>query len=126
MASRDHIIIKINEMLSIQIVPEGGPTNGCPKHNHETIQMYCYDHEQPCCGLCVGTNHRKCEEVDTVETAAQFLRESGQMDTMICEMNAFKKNLLKVKTDETFNISEIENAVDNTVAKTEEEVSAIV
>lgn len=126
MASRDHIIIKINEMLSIQIVPEGGPTNGCPKHNHETIQMYCYDHEQPCCGLCVGTEHRKCEKVDTVENAAQCLRESEQMDTMLCEMNAFKKKLLKVKTDETFNISEIENAVDNTVAKTEEEVSAIV
>lgn len=126
MASRDHIIMKINELLSVQIVPDQRLSNCCPKHEDEKIHMYCHDHEQPCCGLCVGTEHRKCEKVDTVENAAHFLRESGQMDFMICEVNAFKKNLLKVKTEEINNISEIENTVDENVAAIEEETMAIV
>lgn len=126
MASRDHIIMKINEMLSMQIVPEKRLSNCCPKHENEKIQMFCHDHEQPCCGLCVGTEHRKCKRVDTVENAAHFLRGSGQMDSMLCEVNAFKKNLLKVKTEEMNNVSEIESTVDENVAKTEEEVLALV
>lgn len=56
-----------NEMLLIQIVFEGGFINGCFKYNYEMIQMYCYDYEQLCCGLCVGIEYRKCEKVDIVE-----------------------------------------------------------
>lgn len=48
------------------------------------------------------------------------------MDIMFCEMNVFKKKLLKVKIDEMFNIFEIENVVDNIVVKIEEEVLVIV
>lgn len=126
MASRHHIIKKINEMLLMQIVPEERLLKGCPKHENGKIQMYCFDHEQPCCGLCVGTEHRKCEKLDTIENAAHTLRESEKLDCMLCEVTAFRQNLLKVKTEEMNNISEIENTVDKNVAKIEEETFAIV
>lgn len=125
MASRDHTIIKISEMLSMPIVPEKRLSNCCPKHENEKIQMYCHEHEQPCCGLCVGTEHRKCEKVDTVENVAHILRESRKMDCMLSELNTFRRNLMKVKNEEMNNISEIENMVDESVAKLEEETSDI-
>lgn len=125
MASRDHTIIKISEMLSMPIVPEKRLSNCCPKHKNEKIQMYCHEHEQPCCGLCVGTEHRKCEKVDTVENVAHILRESRKMDCMLSDLNTFRRNLMKVKNEEMNNISEIENMVDESVAKLEEETSDI-
>lgn len=47
------------------------------------------------------------------------------MDCMLSEVNAFRQNLIKVKNEEMNNISEIENMVDENVAKIEEETSAI-
>lgn len=74
----------------------------------------------------MGTEHRKCEKVDTIENAAHTLTESGKMDCMLCEVNAFRKNLLKVKTEEINNISKIENRVDSKVAKIEKEALTLV
>lgn len=126
MASRDHITIKISEMLYNQITPGERLSYSCPKHEHENIQLYCHDHEKLCCGLCGVTEHRKCKRVDTLDNAVHFLKESGEMDSLLCKVNKFRTNLLKVKTEEMNNISEIESTVDEIVANTEGEASALV
>lgn len=121
LATRDHIIISVDEMKSMQVVPNANAGNRCPKHQHEHIQLYCHDHEQPCCGLCGGTEHRKCEKVDTIENVAHILRESGQMESLLKDVNAFKEKLQTAKTKQEQNISDIENTIDKNVARTEEE-----
>lgn len=70
-ASRDHTIFKASKINSIKVVSEIELANGCPNHQHEKIQLYCHDHDQPCCALCGGTEHRTCEKVDTIENAFQ-------------------------------------------------------
>lgn len=86
----------------------------------------CHDHEQPCCALCAGTEHRKCDSVDTIEDAVKFLRENGQMDSLLNELNAFQMKYLKAKTEEEKNLSEIENTVDENVANAEREYLELV
>lgn len=44
-------------MNSVQVAPKEN-TNRCPKHRLEKIQMYCDDHDQPCCGLCGCAEHK--------------------------------------------------------------------
>lgn len=125
LATRDHIIITVDEMKSKQVVPNANVLNRCPKHQHEKIQMYCHDHDQPCCGLCVGTAHRKCEKVETIENAVHFLRKSGQMDSLLNKVITFRKQMLSAKYEEEKNISEIESKVEEDVAKTEKLVKHI-
>lgn len=125
MASLDHTIMSTIEMKSVQVAPKES-TNRCPKHRLEKIQMYCHDHEQPCCGLCGCTEHRKCERVDTLENAVQFLKENRQIDSLFNEVSTLKRKLMKAKTKAEINLSDIENTVDENVAKTEEEVLSIV
>lgn len=105
----------------MQVVPKANIANCCFKHRHEKVQLYCHDHEQLCCGLCGGTEHRKCDRVDTIKDAVKFLRENGQMESMLNELNAFQMKYLKAKTEEEKNLSEIENRVDENVANAERE-----
>lgn len=119
MASIDHRIFKIGEMESIEIVPKIEVANICHDHQNDKIQLYCHDHEQPCCALCGGTEHRKCERVDTLENAVRFLKESGEMDSILNKIKTFKKRLLNTKTRQEKNVCEIENTVDENIAKTD-------
>lgn len=119
MASIDHSTFTISEMKSTQIVPKIEVASSCIKHQNEKVQLYCHDHEQPCCALCGGTEHRKCKKVDTIENAVHFLRESGQMDSILNKIKTLKKRLLIAKTRHEKNVSEIESTVDENIAKTE-------
>lgn len=84
--------------------------------------MHCDVHEQPCCGLCGCTEHRKSERVDTIENAVQFLKENRQIDSLLTEVSTLKRKLMTAKTKGETNLSAIEKTVDENVAKTEEEV----
>lgn len=125
MASLDHTIMSTIEMKSVQVAPKES-THRCPKHRHEKIQMYCHDHEQSCCGLCGCTEHKKCERVDTIENAVQFLKENRQIDSLLNEVSTSKRKLMTAKTKGEMNMSDIENTVDENVAKTEDEFLCIV
>lgn len=77
MASINHRIFNISEMESIEIVPKIEVAYICHDHQNDNVQLYCHDHEKPWCALYGGTDHRKCERVDTLENAVRFLKESG-------------------------------------------------
>ena len=57
LAIKDHKIVNLCEMESVQIFPTLELANRCPIHCNEEIQMYCADHEQLCCTLCGATTH---------------------------------------------------------------------
>ena len=44
--------------------------NDCPDHKNEELKLFCVDHDVPCCSLCVSVTHRRCNEVVTVDQAA--------------------------------------------------------
>lgn len=120
-ASRDHTIFKASKINSIKVVSEIELANGCPNHQHEKIQLYCHDHDQPCCALCGGTEHRTCEKVDTIENAFQGFKKSEKMNTIQNEVKEFKKKLLRKKNEKEKNLLEIENTVEENITETEEE-----
>ncbi|XP_076110517.1 protein meiotic P26-like [Mytilus galloprovincialis] len=45
--------------------------NKCSEHKGKDVELYCVDHEIPCCSMCVSIYHRKCEKVLSIEDAAR-------------------------------------------------------
>ncbi|XP_048750218.2 tripartite motif-containing protein 45-like [Ostrea edulis] len=124
--SRDHTICQLNEMKSENIFPESRNIHGCPEHKKETIKFFCNDHQQSCCSVCIGTKHRKCESVDTVEDAAKNIKENGQLDALLGDVKNLEKKLTKAKSEQEKNVAEIENSVDEIIEKTEREFKELV
>jgi phage host-nuclease inhibitor protein Gam len=74
--------------------------------------MYCEDHKEPCCALCACTQHRKCDTVVTIETAAENIRKSDAMQVLIAEMKSQEKKLVNFCKAHEENVTEIENLSD--------------
>ncbi|VDI67596.1 Hypothetical predicted protein [Mytilus galloprovincialis] len=54
--------------------------NLCSEHKSKELELFCVDHNLPCCATCVSVTHRKCEKVLTIEDAASRFRETNSED----------------------------------------------
>ncbi|XP_062586243.1 transcription intermediary factor 1-beta-like [Saccostrea cucullata] len=39
----------------------------CKQHSSRKLEVYCFDHEEPCCLMCATVSHRKCEKVSSLD-----------------------------------------------------------
>ncbi|XP_056003402.1 tripartite motif-containing protein 45-like [Ostrea edulis] len=124
--SKDHTVCQLNKMKSGDIFPESGNIHSCLEHKKETIKFFCNDHEQPCCSVCIGTKHRKCESVDTMEDMAKHIKQNGQLDVLMGDVKNLEKKLTEAKNEQEKNVAEIENSVDEIIEKTEREFKELV
>ncbi|XP_048748893.2 tripartite motif-containing protein 45-like [Ostrea edulis] len=125
MSSRDHKVSPLNELKSANRTSIVDISNSCATHKDEKIRLYCFDHEQPCCAMCGGMEHRRCEQFDTIENAVHVFKESGKVDSIMDDVNKFKSKLEKAKDEEEKNITEIENSVDEMIARSEEDFKTL-
>ncbi|XP_062619833.1 uncharacterized protein LOC134281373 [Saccostrea cucullata] len=75
--------------------------------------------------MCVSTEHRKCDSVDTVEIAAQSLRESDKLSCLLTDVLNLEKRLTGSKARQEKNITEIEDCVNNMTENAEKEIKCI-
>lgn len=68
--------------------------NMCTEHKGKEIELFCADHDLPCCATCVSVKHRKCENILVIDDAAKKFRETTSVD--------------KIKTDVTTLLAEME------------------
>lgn len=69
--------------------------------------------------MYLSCKHLFCNDCLFLDNAVLFLRDNAQMNSILNKVNTFQQQLIKIKIAGGNNISEIENAVDNYVAKTE-------
>ncbi|KAJ8317642.1 hypothetical protein KUTeg_005546 [Tegillarca granosa] len=62
----------------------------CTQHEDKRTELYCMDHKQPCCSICVTVHYHKCEHVKTLNNAAKGIPDSQE----IREFSAFLKTMI--------------------------------
>ncbi|XP_052080020.1 tripartite motif-containing protein 45-like [Mytilus californianus] len=90
--------------------------NMCTEHKSKDLELFCVDHDLPCCATCVSVNHRKCENVLTIEDAASKFRETDSEDKTKNDVSALLSDIdivMQLEREslenlETRNISQLE------------------
>ncbi|XP_076087659.1 uncharacterized protein LOC143058079 [Mytilus galloprovincialis] len=90
--------------------------NMCPEHKSKDLELFCGDHDIPCCATCVSVNHRKCENVLTIDDAALRFRETTSEDKTKKDVSALLTDIdiviqlekESLKNLEAHNISQLE------------------
>ncbi|CAC5358933.1 TRIM56 [Mytilus coruscus] len=77
----NHEVIPIEKFTSAFEFPVKFQSS-CSKHKNEKLKLYCSDHKIPCCSVCVSVEHRKCENVCTIEDAALIYRDSNTVQNL--------------------------------------------
>ena len=62
----------------------------CDEH-HEKFNLYCREHERPCCRICIVENHGDCKNVVIMETITKNVKTS----TMFSETEHLIKEMIE-------------------------------
>lgn len=99
-----HEIILIEEMTkrkkkSVELVDVDEP---CVKHAGKVLEVYCGDHKEMCCIICLTTSHRKCEHVSTFEEIITGSKNNQSVESFTQWLNELEKNTddLRMKTSD--------------------------
>jgi hypothetical protein len=81
-----------HEILSISDISEDSKNiktfkNYCFEHKNKEIELFCMDHDIPCCSTCVAVKHRKCEDVLTIDDAANNFISSKETDNITNDLD---------------------------------------
>ncbi|XP_062602224.1 E3 ubiquitin-protein ligase TRIM45-like [Saccostrea cucullata] len=94
----DHKICSLNE-LQLQNRSQLSESNVCSKHVGRPVELYCDNHGVFCCGLCGGIEHKKCENVCSIEEALEGLKKDKQqlIETLHQNMTQHEELLTSLK-----------------------------
>ncbi|XP_061196973.1 E3 ubiquitin-protein ligase TRIM8-like [Saccostrea echinata] len=109
--SFDHKICDLTDIKAASDVSNFKSTT-CTAHKNRPVELYCNDHDRLCCTMCVSTDHRKCDSVETVEQKAEKIRKSGAYVALYKDIGDIENKLCKTKEKQEENISLIEDATD--------------
>lgn len=105
---KNHHTVPIENMVKEQAT-EIDFDEHCMQHEGKTLEVYCLDHRQMCCVICLATQHRKCEHVSTFEEMVTDPMDSDSEENFTKCLNKMDEKTyeLKVKVEE--NIRGLEN-----------------
>nr|XP_022305488.1 E3 ubiquitin-protein ligase TRIM31-like [Crassostrea virginica] len=81
-------------------------------YHNAPAKYLCVDHEELCCGECVCTKHRKCNQVDEIEKTAENLIQSGTLKKLAQEIQKHNEILIQTKTDGETTMKHIDETAD--------------
>ncbi|CAG2246772.1 unnamed protein product [Mytilus edulis] len=116
--SSNHKILTLQEVQADKTTAVSGSTT-CEDHSDKFIEIYCVDHNKPCCTVCATVKHRKCEKVVVIEDAAAGVKESKQTMEFLELIMLWKMILDKSIEGTEKNVVNVENLDNNIFSEIE-------
>ncbi|CAC5384984.1 unnamed protein product [Mytilus coruscus] len=105
----DHVIKPLDEYLSDGKNNLSVFKNTCYEHPNKIIELYCADHECPCCSMCISIKHRRCEKVQSIDEAAEGILSSAIVQDVRQGLKYVHDDMKTVLQDRKDNLTKIEN-----------------
>lgn len=122
LTTRKHEIISLNETSGMHDLSFQNKEVVCSTHQDRPIELFCQDHEEPCCAMCTSTMHRQCEHVEPIEETATKLREffkGKEFDLLLEHIEILEDKLMRTKIEQEMCVRQMENTSDRIAEETE-------
>lgn len=94
----------------------------CTKHKGKYYEVYCLDHSQMCCVLCLAINHRECRNISTIdEVVDQFTTGKQEVD-IIKDLTFLSSELSNMIVKKTEQIDRIDKENERLVLNSERQI----
>lgn len=61
------------------VTPRQKLTDKCTHHEGKILELFCADHDELCCSVCVAVGHRACSDVVYIPQAAVGVESSIEL-----------------------------------------------
>lgn len=97
----------------------------CPLHSNKVLEVFCFDHRKLCCSICFATEHRKCDNVSSLDEISNEKIETFDIDDFLnklseveqCTKSAVdkaKENLGRINGDKVSMLQSIADIISGT------------
>ncbi|XP_076103649.1 uncharacterized protein LOC143072548 [Mytilus galloprovincialis] len=104
-------LLKTHEIISVdnyrQLPSFVASVQHCCSEHDKKYQLYCLQHESPCCPLCVTTNHKKCD-LKSLDEIIKDSKTSAMFDDVKQRLNDIKDNLKRIIDDRDQNLLKVQ------------------
>lgn len=83
--------------------------NSCTKHERNTLDFYCVEHDCLCCPSCIPEEHTSCEELVSLKDAAKDILQSSMFQDVYNALSNITTTLDVAITSQDDNIECLEN-----------------
>ncbi|VDI41816.1 Hypothetical predicted protein [Mytilus galloprovincialis] len=104
----DHVINPI-EQLTTDIDLLKSFKNKCSEHKGKDVELYCVDHDIPCCSMCVSIYHRKCEKVLSIEDAARDYNRTEKVKELRTQLKKVEDDIKDIIKDRQSAMDKLES-----------------
>lgn len=104
--SKTHKLIKISETDEMPFTLK--IKENCSFHKHKKYEFFCTEHDVPICAQCVTSTHKFCNDVLTVDDAAQKSLSFTDMKLIDEKMKVWSQMVEKLQTQRARNLRELD------------------
>ncbi|XP_062567767.1 uncharacterized protein LOC134230009 [Saccostrea cucullata] len=80
----------------------------CEDHSDRKLEVYCFDHETPCCLMCATITHRKCDRVESLEECSKSVK-TEDVDSLLNSFKILQKDCIAKEKLERTSHSELKS-----------------
>lgn len=113
--TKDHEVIPLDEINKCVYLQTG--EKYCNKHDFKDLDLFCFDHETPCCSVCSVTEHKTCK-MDTIQKAFENIEQENEIQQMVSEIDRVANHYQKLKEVQKDKQTKIEDKADEIRDKT--------
>jgi hypothetical protein len=77
------------------------------KEHHEKFNLYCKEHECPCCRICILENHKDCKEITIVENIVENIKTSNMFNEIERLIDELIETIGKIRQNRETNASAV-------------------
>ncbi|XP_071175403.1 E3 ubiquitin-protein ligase TRIM56-like [Mytilus edulis] len=100
--------------------------NKCSEHKKKDLELYCVDHDIPCCSMCVSIYHRKCEKVLSIEDAARDYNGTDKVKELRTQLEKVEDDIKDIIKDRQSAMDKLESQYSDQKKKLENVFSELV
>ncbi|XP_071123132.1 uncharacterized protein [Mytilus edulis] len=94
--SGTHKVMTISEGQKLPELPDYNINEPCDEHTDKFYEVFCLDHSEMCCIICLAENHRHCVNIKTVEKVVEMFVEDKIDEAVIKDLNCLNRVMTKL------------------------------
>ncbi|CAC5421086.1 unnamed protein product [Mytilus coruscus] len=101
--------VRAKDFKSHDIIPLTASivTKNCSDHSEMPIDYFCTHHDVLCCGICVSSGHKTCQNVMSLELASKDVKSSALLTDIRQEINHLTKTLNQLNHNRQANFNSL-------------------
>nr|XP_034308490.1 tripartite motif-containing protein 45-like [Crassostrea gigas] len=107
--TKDHEVVPLDEIHKPSYLET--EEHNCNEHNLRYLDLFCFDHDTPCCSVCSITDHKTCK-MDTIKTVFDKIEKENESQQMLSEICRAESHLKKLKEIQKEKQTKIEDKAD--------------